>query len=297
MKVNILISTIDRRIESVSKVLLEPRPDVSYIISHQYTNERHKYIPDYLNRPDVTVSQLPGFGITKSRNNVIRLADGDIGLFADDDVTYRHSDIDILKKTFLKNSQADVAIFKIRTPAGDPEYKNFSREKRQYEKACNVGTVQVAFRVSTIKKNKVRFDERFGIGNPLLIGGEEQLFLHDCIQSGLHVFFFPEYIVEHPYMSTIKGIAKYDKRKNWVAGGIDCKLNGSIALIKAFAGTLKIIPDLLKNRVNPATYFYHRISAVIYILRTNKGRNGNCREKKKSYRNIYRLQCFLSRLL
>jgi hypothetical protein len=270
MKINILISTINGGIDGIKDVVLNSRDDVSYIISHQYTDERFKYIPDELIRGDVTVSQIEGAGVTKSRNNAIRLADGDIGLFSDDDVRYRHTDIDTIKKTFLQNDQADIAIFKIRTPAGEPEYNNYPDEIIEYKQAPFVGTVQIAFNIERIKENKIWFDERFGAGQPLLICNDERLFLYDCISSGLRVFFFPEYIVEHPYESTIKNIPKYDIRRNWITGGVDCRINGPIALFKALLATVKLTPNLLKHRVNPIRYFYQRISAVIYVLRTNK---------------------------
>ena len=125
MKINILISTIDDRIQQVSNVILEPRSDVKYIVSHQFTDGKYKIVPPQLNRPDVAVSHIPGKGIAKSRNNALKLADGDIGLIADDDVTYCHSDIDTLKKTFFNHTFADVAIFKIRTPSGEPPYSTF----------------------------------------------------------------------------------------------------------------------------------------------------------------------------
>lgn len=270
MKINILISTIDEGIERLKRVILDPRNDVSYIISHQYTEDKYKNIPAELKRGDITVSQIAGRGVSKSRNNAIRLADGDIALFSDDDVTYRDSDINTVKEIFLHNKQVDVAIFKIRTPVGEPEYKKYPDVIIEYKKAPCVGTVQISFRVDKIKEKKIIFDERFGAGQPLLIGNDEKIFLHDCISSGLKVFFFPEYVVEHPYESTSKGISKYDKRKISVVGGVDCRMNGSIALLKAFMGTIKVMPDLIKYRVNPIKYIYHRISAVLYILRTNK---------------------------
>lgn len=273
-KVNILISTIDEGIDKTADVLLSPRNDVRYIISHQYTDERYNYTPKSLLRSDVYLSHIQGAGVTRSRNNALTLADGAIGLFADDDVRYRHSDIDTLKRTFYENSSVDVAIFKIRTPSGEPEYKQFPAETITYDKAPDTGTVQIAFNIARVKEKGIWFDERFGAGRKLLIGSDERLFLHDCINAGLKVRYFPEYIVEHPYESTAKGIPKYDIRKNWVTGAVDCRMNGPIALLKALAGTLKILPDLLKNKMNPMIYFYHRISAVIYILRTNGGRHG-----------------------
>ena len=270
MKITILISTINERIDNVAKVILSPREDVNYIVSHQYTDASYNYTPNELVRPDITISHIKNTGVTKSRNNALKLANGDIGLFSDDDVTYGHSDIETIKKTFLQNSETDIAIFKIRTPEGQPEYKVFADEIIEYKTAPCVGTVQIAFKIDKIKEKEIYFDERFGAGQPLLISSDEKLFLHDCIKAGLKVVFFPKYIVEHPYESTAKGISKYDIRKNWVTGGIDCRINGRKALLKAILGTVKNTPDLLKHRINPFRYFFHRISAVIYILKTNK---------------------------
>lgn len=280
MKINVLISTIDEGIANVKNVVLSPRNYVSYIVAHQYTATHYKYTPRELQRPDVHVSHIEGSGVAKSRNHAILLADGDIGLFSDDDVTYRNSDIDLVKRTFLENSEVDVAVFKIRTPRGEPEYRTWPDEIVEYKKAPEVGTVQIAFDIHAIKEKNIWFDERFGAGQPLLICNDERLFLHDCIEAGLRVVYFPEYVVEHPYESTIKTISKYDIRKNWTTGGIDSRINGPVALIKALLGTIKILPDLLKHRVNPFTYFYQRISAVIYILSTNKA------EKEKAEKRI-----------
>lgn len=272
MRVNILISTIDKGIEKVEDVVLEPREDVHYVVSHQYTAEEYKFIPKALHRDDIRISQIQGAGVARSRNNAIRLAEGDIGLFSDDDVKYLNSDIGTVKETFEDHQQVDVGIFKIRTPAGEPEYKSYPYEIIEYDKAPTVGTIQIAFRIDPVKENNIFFDERFGAGQTLLVGNDEKLFLHDCISSGLRVFFFPEYIVEHPFESTIKKLPKYDPRKIRLTGGLDCRINGPVALLKALLGTVKIMPSLLRHKVNPLMYLYHRISAVIYVLRTNKER-------------------------
>lgn len=269
--ISILISTIDERIEQVKDVLLEPRDDVEYIISHQYTSEEFKGIPEELLREDVTISQLKGRGVTKSRNNALTLAKGDIGLFADDDVTYRDYYLDKVKKAFQDNLDLDIALFKIKTRHGEPEYKHYPDHKMQLTKEIfSTSSVEIAFKISRIKDSGLSFDERFGAGHDLLIGSEETIFIEDCLEEGLNVVFFPEYIVEHPYDSTIKSVPKFDKRKNWLTGAYDCRKNGSLALPKAFLGTIKILPELLRHKINPFTYLYHRLSAVIYILLTSK---------------------------
>lgn len=271
INLNILISTIDERIWQVEKVLLKPRDDVKYIVSHQYTRETYKKVPPKLKRSDVTVSQLKGKGVAKSRNNNIKLATGDIAFFGDDDVTFRSHYIETLKETFLSNPDADVILFKVKTGPGEPEYKNYPERKVEMKKKLfSVSTVEIAFRVKNIKESGIFFDERFGAGMELLINSEETIFIEDCIKKGLKVMFIPEYIAEHPYQSTVKSIPRFDKKKNWVTGAYDCRTNGRIALLKAFLGTIKMVPELIKNNINPFTYLYHRLSAVIYILRTNK---------------------------
>lgn len=268
--ISILISTIDERIENVKDVLLSPRDDVEYIISHQYTSEVFRKIPSELKRSDVTISSIKGKGVTRSRNNALRLATGDIGLFSDDDVTYRQDYIDLLKKTFWTNPDIDIALFKIKTGPGEPEYKKYPDHQVRLNKILfSVSTVEIAFNISRMRESPIYFDERFGAGQELLIGSEETIFIEDCIAHGFSVVFVPEYIVEHPYFSTIKSIPKFAKSRNWITGAYDCRTNGKIALLKAFLGTIKLLPELLKNKVNPLTYFYHRLSAAIYILRTN----------------------------
>jgi len=268
-KLNILISTFDKRIHELDSVLLDPMPGVYYTVVHQYSDVTFKQVPSFLNRKDVSVTHLKGRGVTKSRNLAIKLADGEIGLFSDDDVKYEPEYFEKLIRVFDENKGLDIGLFKIKTLEGEPEYKNYSPHRQKIDKAPSVGTVEIAFRVKPLQEKKVFFDERFGAGNKLLIGSDEKIFVQDCLKAGLNVEYFPEYIVQHPYESTVNRIEKYDKRIIWVTGGYDCRTNGPIAILKSFLGTLKIIPDLIRYRVNPLYYLYHRLSAVIYILRTN----------------------------
>lgn len=270
MKINILISTIDDRIFNIKNVILDPREDVEYILSHQYTSEKFKKIPDELFRDDVIISQIPGKGVAKSRNNVIRMATGDVGLFADDDAVYKEDYFDLLKNVFLNDPDLSVALFKIKTNYGEPEYKPYPDEKLILQKKLfSISTLEIGIDIQKIKDSNILFDERFGAGQENIIGSEESIFVEDCMDLGLKVVYFPEFIAQHPYESTVNSISKYDKRRNWVTGAYDCRRNGIIALPKALFGTVKNLPDMIKNRVNPFTYFYHRISAVIYILKTN----------------------------
>lgn len=268
MKINILVSTINRGIESVPDILMEQHDFISYIISHQYTADQFLPIPAKLSRDDIRISQIKGNGVTISRNNAIALADGDIGLFSDDDVKYRLEWLENLKTKFENDSNLDVAIFKIKTLDGEPEYRDYPNEIIEYKKAPSVGTIQIAIRLGSIQAKNIKFDERFGAGNTFLIGSDEQIFVHDCIANGMKVVYFPEYVVQHKYESTAKYLSPFDPKICRVTGGLDARINGWMAIPKAFLGTLKILPELILNKKNPFVYFKDRFAAACYILFT-----------------------------
>ena len=276
MTINILISTIDEGINRVPGVLLDPQPGITWRISHQYTGDTPPELPAALLREDVAVQRQRGRGVTRSRNHAIEMADADIALFSDDDVRYTPADMDILRRTFEANPRVDVAIFKIRTLPGEPEYRDFPAEPVTYTEAPVVGTPQIAFRVDRVRAAGIRFDERFGGSDGFLrSSSNERVFVHDCLQAGLNVTYIPEYIVQHPYHSAIDGIPKYATGRVRMYGAVDARMNGWRALPKAVAGTFSNLPKLRQNRKNPFSYCRERLQAALYILRTGNGTTGN----------------------
>lgn len=267
MKVNILISTIDSNINNVRDIFLPFREDLSYIISHQYTNENFKKIPEGFSRKDIKIVQIPGKGLSRSRNNAIKNADGTLCIVADDDVRYTNQYIDIIKRTY-ENNVVDVACFKIKTRKNEPEYKKYPSEERCFDKKeyPHISSIEITFRLSKIQENKIKFDERFGIGSKHLIGGEEKVLINDCLDSGLKVCYFNEYIVEHPYLSNTKTYSRYHKKRNLVEGAIDARINGIVAILKSILITIKIWKDLKKNNKFYLSYLYQRLTGVLYIL-------------------------------
>lgn len=268
MKLNVLISTIDGGIYKIKNVILPYRPDVNYIISHQYRNSKYLEIPKELFRSDVLVSQIPGFGVTKSRNNCIRLADGDIGLFSDDDVTYTNEYFNKIFEEFSNNSEMDLAIFKNFKPDRKPKEEKYPKERMKLSENLpfSIGTIEIAFKVKEVISKHLFFDERFGAGQPLLIGSDENIFVIDCIRRGLNVYFVPEYIVNHPNDATVTKIPKYDKRLVTLTGAYDARLNGLIAIPKAFLRTVKLLPDLLNNKKNPFVYLFQTLNGCFHII-------------------------------
>jgi len=267
--INILVSTIDRGIEKVENLLLPPRPDLAYVISHQVTDEKYRAIPQALQRDDVKVGQLEGRGLCRNRNSSIAMADGDVALLSDDDVRYRDEYIDNLIEAFDRDRDMDVGCFRIATPPGDGDYKDYAkeayllnRESRHY-----LSTIEIAFRVKAIKSRGLSFDERFGLGSALNSFGEEAVFIHDCIRAGLQVKYFPLYVVEHARVSTIKSIERFATINTVFKGAYDARRYGWLALPAALYDTLRYRVLICGEGRRPVDYLKERMQGVSYILR------------------------------
>jgi len=143
-------------------------------------------------------------GLSKSRNHAIGQSSGDICLISDDDLGY----IDTIKKTitesFEKHTDADIITFQVETPDGKP-YKKYKKEKFWHTKKSimSVSSVEIAFRLKSIRQKKLKFDEKFGLGSDFPTG-EEIIFLTDALKKGLKILYVPIPIVIHPLESSGK---------------------------------------------------------------------------------------------
>lgn len=270
MILNILISTIDNRIDDVVQIVLPMRSDVKYFITHQCTEYRYARIPEGLRRDDVYIFHMQGKGLTKSRNNTIRNATGDVCLIADDDVRYSNEYFDTILSAY-KDESLDFACFKINTGDENLPYKDYPQEAvkltRKYYHTPS--SIEITFRLKSIRESEMWFDERFGLG-ARIVGGEERLFILDAFEANLNVWFFPEYVVNHPYDSSVKKMSKYDTNKVSMLGAMDAKINGWISIPKAVGDTGRLLGELIKYRKNPFLYCTERIKASFYILSTEK---------------------------
>jgi hypothetical protein len=271
MKINILISTIDSGISKIENMLLPFRKDINYIVSHQYTDEKFKIFPLALKRDDVLVSHIFGKGLMISRNHAINLASGDVCVIADDDVKYSNEYLNTIIDVY-KNSEVDVACFKIFTGNSQTEYKKYPKDTLLLNnlKTYSPSSIEITFKLKPVLQNRIFFDERFGLGS-WLNGGGENLFVYDSIKNKLKVVFFPLYVVEHPYESTIKSFPKYAQRRLRVIGALDARIYGLFAIPKAFASVILNFFDssFIRNNyfLKLLLFFYFKIVIQISYLR------------------------------
>ena len=131
-------------------------------------------------------------GVGLNRNNALMRADGDICLFADDDMVYDDKYADTVAKAFEENPKADVIVFNLREKS--PTRKIITKtSKVGYLNFLRYGTARVAFRLSSVKKNGIYFNQCFG-GGTQYCHGEDNLFLSACLNKGLKIVAVPKYI-------------------------------------------------------------------------------------------------------
>jgi glycosyltransferase involved in cell wall biosynthesis len=266
--INVLISTIDERINAIPAILFEKQPNVKYIISHQYTDPKYKYLPEFLNRDDVVLTQVYGRGLSRNRNNALRMVESGIALIADDDSYYLQDSFENIRAVFQENPHTDVACFKIQTYEGEPEYKGYPEEEYSLnlERRHYLSSLEVAFRIKKIKDNKINFDERFGAGSEKIPAGEEEAFVQDCIEKKLRVNYYPFYIVRHPYESSTKQWPIFNKTRIWITIALEARKSVPKAIGLSLFMTIRLT---LKDRANPFFYVFECFSAIWYIFKTN----------------------------
>jgi len=270
MNIEILISTYNDGIKNIDDVCRIQDIRVRYLIVHQVTSDQ-KYEYSHLDkRNDIKIIIAKERGVTKSRNIAIKHASSEICLFSDDDVAYKKEYIENILKYFEKYKETDVCIFKIETPEGEPEYDEYKSYTFKLKESIGVGTIQIAFRLKSIRRENIYFDERFGAGNDMLIGADEKIFIHDCIKKNVNVYYYPVYIVEHPFDSTQKKLHKYDPKNARLAGGVDARIRGAISIARTLGSFIRHYKKIKKEKRKPFVYIYNRIYSAIYVLLTNK---------------------------
>jgi len=216
MTLYVLICCCNSSILTVPGILHPVRSDVRYIVSHQKSEPVtfNDAVESMLLREDVFYSCVEGLGLSRNRNNAISVCSDvasadDICLIADDDVTYPEGAFDTVLDAFRNNS-SDVLTFQIST--GDPNlpFKYYRPDSYDILKPVirgkgYVSSIEIAFRLSSVLSHDIRFDEDFGLrGKKYPGGGEEAVFISDCIKSKLKVRYIPEVIVCHKYESSGK---------------------------------------------------------------------------------------------
>lgn len=141
-------------------------------------------------------------GLSKSRNTAILSSNSKICLISDDDVEYVEGVDSIVLAAFKLFPTADIITFQIKTP----ENLHFRKYRNKpfwhnHKTIMEVSSVEISFYRERVISNGLVFDENFGLGSKFPTG-EEAIFLHDALNKGLKVLYFPFPIVTHSLESS-----------------------------------------------------------------------------------------------
>ena len=124
-------------------------------------------------------------GIGLSRNTALMRSEGDILLFADDDVVYEDGYEEIVLSAFKKNTKSSLIVFNLQSQNPErPEYIDSKDHKLKITNCLKYGAFRIAIRKESIVKENITYSLLFG-GGARYSAGEDNLFITHCIQAGL----------------------------------------------------------------------------------------------------------------
>ena len=133
-------------------------------------------------------------GVGLNRNNALMRADGDICLFADDDMVYMDNYEEVVRRSFECLPDADVIVFNLKET---PPLRRVNRrvQRVSWHNYLRYGTARIAVRLASVRLQGIFFNQCFG-GGTAHRRGEDNLFLTECLRKGLKIYAVPDYIAE-----------------------------------------------------------------------------------------------------
>lgn len=185
MHLQVLISTMNKKgNELISKMRIDSDAVVvnqcnqTNTETFQKNNSHIKWI-DSLDR-----------GLSRSRNLALKNATSEICLLSDDDLEYIDGYEKLITSQFEKFPEADIITFQVE--GVEEVFKEYSSKvsKLNYLTSMKVASVEIAFRLESINRAGINFNESFGAGSKYLMG-EENIFLFNCLKHNLKIIYVP----------------------------------------------------------------------------------------------------------
>ena len=171
-------------------------------------------------------------GVGLNRNTSLLRADGDICLFADEDIIYEKGYARMVLEEFEKHPEADMLVFNVQAAAGRETYHTTAFGRVRWYNCGRYPTYSFAARTKKLHQKNITFSLLFG-GGAKYCNGEDSLFIAECIRKGLKVYKVPVLIGrENGRESTwFKG---FDRKFFFDRGVLYSHLYGGLAPLMAF---------------------------------------------------------------
>ncbi|MGV3073732.1 glycosyltransferase [Clostridium baratii] len=262
MKLEVLLSTMN---QENFKIIDKMNINNDCIIINQCN--RNEYQDIILENKNVKFICSKDRGLSKSRNLAIKNSNADICLLADDDLEYVDGYDQIILKAFEKNPQYDIIAFQVE--GKNKSFKRYSNNEKKlgYITSLKVSSVEIAFRVKSIKEKGIKFNDLLGAGAKYYMG-EENEFLYKALRNKLKIKYIPIKIADL-YIGDSSWFEGYNEKYFYNKGAAFTAMSYkySIFLIIQFALRRR---SLYKNEISV-------LKAINLML---KGRLGYKKEKE-----------------
>lgn len=185
MELEVLIAAMNLRNEQEHKELIErSKITTKSLLINQVTKEDR--VPFDVKEGNHRLLSFKERGLSKSRNKAIANSVGDIALVCDDDVIYVDGYEKIIKDAYEKNPDADIIAFYIESTNPDRPTRHVEDGPVDFAKSLKICSCSITFKIDSIKKAGLKFNELFGAGAKYYMG-EENIFLANALEKGLKI--------------------------------------------------------------------------------------------------------------
>lgn len=155
-------------------------------------------------------------GLARSRNLALDTAEGEFLWLCDDDVAIGAEAEEVILGAFAAHPEADAIAFNVVSDTPErPQRPITAEHELKISNSMRYPTYRFVYRLASLKKAGLRFDERFGSG-AVYTSGEDSLFTAACLKAGFKIIAVPKEIgrVKHADSGWFDGYTdKYLKDK------------------------------------------------------------------------------------
>lgn len=180
MKLEVLLSVLKLNIKDLDKMNITSKCTV---INQCGKNSFKKY-------KNFNIYSYDELGTANSRNRGLEKISEDIVILCDDDVVYEKDYEKNIINEFKNNPDADVIIFNLYNPYRKKRIIKKRRRLHLYN-SLNYAAYNVAFRRKSILDKNIRMNTLFGPGAIFKSGGDDTLFIVDCLKNKLKMYSSP----------------------------------------------------------------------------------------------------------
>lgn len=244
---------VDDFIQHATKFTIQ---NFEIIIADQNEDDRITKILNQYNNLNFSIKHLhTQKGLSRSRNQSLPHAEGNIVAFPDDDCIYAPDTLEKVIKFFNNHLDFQILIAKWANTSKEgyqPHADKISHSVTNFKEIFSFMSSEIFIRNSFVEKIG-NFDEQIGLGSGTIFkGGEDYDFLLRALNKNLKIYYSADILIYHPWKGIDKNSSEQRIKNYWndliYAGASD------FYVLKKNIKTLQLLKIILNNIL--ASFYY-----------------------------------------